>query len=226
MNYNKLEHFISKPRIDRFLLACGNSKPKAEKLYEINLRVAQASYPILSLFETFLRNSINHHISHYFSDTDWIINQKNGFIDHPSLTASKFYMKKCVQSAENTIVRKGSGITVGKVIAEQSFGFWTSLFDPHHYRLIGGSIIHCFTNKPSSINRSSIAVKLNGIREFRNRVYHNEPICFNGNSIDFTSVQNILQDIYEILEWMDSDLKSYVKLFDKIDIEISAANYL
>jgi len=147
-------------------------------------------------------------------------------MSHQSLTASKFYMKKCVQNAESTILRKGSGITAGKVIAEQSFGFWTSLFDPHHYRLIGGSIIHCFINKPSNINRSSIAVKLNGIREFRNRVYHNEPICFQGNSIDFTGVQAIIQDIYEILDWMDADLKGYVVYFDNINNEISAVNNL
>ena len=82
-----------------------------------------------------------------------------------------------MEKAERTIRRKGGTISSGKVISEQSFGFWTSLFETHHYRLIGGVIIHCFPNKPNNVNRSVIAQKLNRIREFRNRVYHNEPIC-------------------------------------------------
>ena len=96
LEYNKLEYFLSKPRLDRFLVACGNSKSKAQKLYRINLRVAQAFYPVLNLFEIFLRNATNETIAVYFSDADWIINQKSGFMSDRSLAPGRYYLRNAV----------------------------------------------------------------------------------------------------------------------------------
>lgn len=226
MEYSKLEYFVSQPRLDRFLIATGNSKSKAQKLYRINLRVSQSFYPVFNLFEIFLRNIVNYQISSHFANPNWIITEKNRFMNDPSLARSRHFLRNNVQKAEKTISRKGGTITAGKVIAEQSFSFWTSLFDTHHYRLIGGVIIHCFPNKPLAMNRSLINQKLNRIREFRNRVYHNEPICFNGNAIDFTNATLIKQEMYELLEWIDADLTDYVDYFNGIDKKINAINNL
>jgi len=226
LEYQKLEYYLSKPRFDRFLIATGNSKTKAQKLYRINLRVAQSFYPVLNLFEIFFRNIMNYQVSSHFTNPNWIITQKNGFMNDPSLHSSRFFLKKSVSKAERGILRKGRIVTSGKIIAEQSFGFWTSLFDTHHYRLIGGVVIHCFPNKPRNVNRNIISQKLNRIREFRNRIYHNEPICFNGNRIDFTEATNIKQEIYELLNWIDTDLTEYVEYFNGIDTKINMINNL
>ncbi|MGU9937991.1 hypothetical protein ACNFNZ_05345 [Empedobacter brevis] len=223
MEYNKLEYYLSQPRLNRFLLASGNSKIKAQKLYRANLRVAQSFYPILNLFEIFLRNTCNYQVSSHFANPNWIITEKNGFMSDVSLTASRFYLKKSIINAEKSIRRKGKIITAGKVVAEQSFGFWSSLFDTHHYRLIGGIVIHLFNHKPTRVNRSILSQKLNKVREFRNRVYHNEPICFNGNAICFAYAENIKNEIYELLNWIDPDLTNYVEYFDAIDNKINIA---
>jgi hypothetical protein len=122
---------------------------------------------------------VNHQVSLHFSNPNWIIMEKNGFMNHPSLIKSKFFLKSSIIKAENTIRKKDGVVTAGKIIAEQSFGFWTSLFESHHYKLIGGVVINCFPNKPNHVSRNILNQKLNRIREFRNRVYHNEPICFN-----------------------------------------------
>ncbi|WP_420386291.1 hypothetical protein [Roseivirga sp.] len=140
-----------------------------------------------------------------------------------TLAPSKYFLKKSIQKAENTIIRKGGIVTSGKVIAEQSFGFWTNFFDSHHYRLIGGSPIHSFPNKPPHANRSLINQKLNRIRAFRNRIYHNEPICFNSRNIDFTEAKDIKTEIYELLEWVDTDLTEYVEYFNGIQAKIDTA---
>ena len=76
------------------------------------------------------------------------------------------------------------------------------------------------------MNRNILNQKLNNIREFRNRVYHNEPICFNGNAIDFAEATSIKNDIYELLEWIDADLTDYVDYFNGIDTKINRANNL
>lgn len=226
MKYSKLEYYLSQPRLQRFLSATGNSQTKAQKLYRINLRVSQAFYPVLNLFEIFLRNTIYYHVSSHFSNPNWIVSEKTGFMSHPTLAPSRYFLKMSIQKAENTIRRKGSAVSSGKVIAEQSLGFWTSLFDTHHYRLIGGSPIHAFPNKPAYANRNLINQKLNKIREFRNRIYHNEPICFNNINIDFTEAHDIKSDIYELLNWIDADLPDYVEYFNGIQSKIDSARNL
>ena len=226
MEYGKLEYYLSQPRLGRFLIATGYSKSKAQKLYRINLRVAQSFYPVLNLFEIFLRNIINYQVSSHFVNPNWIISEKTGFMNDASLGTSHYFLKNSVEKAERTIRRKGGTVTPGKVIAEQSLGYWTSLFETHHYRLIGGVVIRCFPNKPAHINRNLLNQKLNRVREFRNRIYHNEPICFNGNTVDFTEATNIKQDIYELLEWIDADLTDYVDYFDGIDTKINTINNL
>ena len=189
MKYLKFERFVSKPRLDRFLIACGNDQERALELYKANIIISKSFYPILHLFEVFIRNTLNSLLINHFSDPDWIRTQKNIFMNDPSLKPSSFFLKTEVSKTETKLAKKGITITPGKIISEQTLGFWTSLFETHHYKLLNGSIIHCFPLKPSSINRSSISIKLNRIRDFRNRVFHNEQICFKGTSIDFNDIQ-------------------------------------
>jgi hypothetical protein len=219
MDYTKLEQFVSTPRLDRYLVSCANSKDRAKSLYGANILVSQAFYSILNLLETFLRNSINEKMSTHYADTAWIINQKMGFMSHHSL-GPRFALKSQVLKAETNI--RGT-ITSGKIISEQTFGFWTSLFEPRHYRLISGHVMSCFPNKPSPIDRLDIARILKDIREFRNRIYHNEAICFNSITIDFAHAQYVKTEIYNLLDWMDADLKAYVITFDEVDVKIAHA---
>lgn len=190
------------------------------ELYRKNLLVSQAFYPILNLFEVFLRNALYNSIGTYFSDPDWIINQKNGFMSDPSLQRSNFFLKRCVEVSEKTIMRKGADISSGKIIAEQSLSFWTSFFEPYNYRLIKGVPIKTFRYKPSSENRKSIADKLNRIRILRNRIYHNEPICFWQGKPDFSNALQVQTEIYLLLSWIEPELKDYTKVFDSIDLKL------
>lgn len=140
--------YLSRPRYNRYLLATNNDNERAKKLYNANIRLAQSFHPILSQFEVVLRNSINLKLSHHFSDIEWIINQKNGFMRHNSLRYSHFFLKSCVQKSENKLTRRLIPITSGKIISDQTFGFWLALFLPHHYSLIGGQPIQIFIHKP------------------------------------------------------------------------------
>lgn len=226
MQYQKLEFYISKPRLDRFLTACGGSKTRAQHLYQANLKVAESFYAVLNLFEVFLRNRINTELSIYFSNPDWILTEKNGFMNDYSLIGTKFYLKKEVLSAERRLTVRRKPISAGLVIAEQSLGFWTSLFNTHHYRVLSGSVIHCFPHKPSHVQRKQLNLILNDIRDFRNRIYHNEPVCFIGNNIDFSKVLQIRNNIYDVLNWMDRDTAFYVLQFDTILASIEIAQHI
>lgn len=222
MNYIKLAQYISHPRLNRFLHACGNSQSKAQNLYAVNLRIARAFYPVLNLFETFLRNSVNNQLTRYYGTGNWIIREKNGFMNHSSLSRD-FFLKKSVEKAIGKISAQGSRITAGKVIAEQPFGFWVSLYYPSHFSLMGGSPLFAFPNKPTTTNRIIISNMLYDIQQLRNRIYHNEPICFNLNNMNFTKVQTVRQYIYDLSEWIDTDIPAYINTFDDILFEIAAS---
>ena len=173
MQYQKLEFYISKPRLDRFLTACENSQARAQNLYHANLKVAESFYIVLNLFEVFLRNRINAELSSHFGNPDWILTEKNGFMADQSLAGTRFYLQREVITAERRLTVRNKVISSGLVVAEQSFGFWTSLFNTHHYRILSGSPIQCFHYVPSSIQRKQLNLILNDIRDFRNRIYHN-----------------------------------------------------
>jgi hypothetical protein len=62
--------YLSRPRHNRYLNATGNDKNRAKRLYNANIKLAQATHPILTQFEVVLRNSLNLQLSSHFIDTD------------------------------------------------------------------------------------------------------------------------------------------------------------
>lgn len=212
--------YLSRPRYNRYLTAVGNDNNRAKRLYNANIRLAQSFHQILSQFEVVLRNSLNNKLSVHFADTDWIINQKNIFMRHNSLSSSHFYLRTSVIKTELSLTRKGIPITSGKIISDQNFGFWIAFFLPHHYSLVGGQPIHIFPNKPSIEDRASLYSKLDDIRSFRNRVNHCEPICFNGNHINCHDAIDIRNKLYNLIEWINPDLVPFFKSLDNTQSKI------
>lgn len=211
-----INKYLSRPRFNRYLVATGNNNTRAKKLYAANIRLAQSFHPILSQFEVVLRNSLNNLLATHFADPDWIINQKNGFMRHISLASSHYFLRTSVQKTENSLGRRGIPVTAGKVLSDQMFGFWLAFFIPHHYALVGGQPIYVFPNKPMGENRASIHQKLEDVKNFRNRMNHCEPLCFNGNAIDCTEALQIRDVLYDLVRWIDPDLESYFKSIDSV----------
>ncbi len=213
--------YLSRPRYNRYLAATSNNKERAKRLYKANIRLAQSFHPILSQFEVVLRNSLNVVLSAHFSDTDWIINQKTGFMRDNSLRSSHYFLKSCIQKTESKLSRRGIPTTSGKIISDQTFGFWIAFFLPHHYSLVGGQPIHLFPHKPANENRASLYKKLDKIKDFRNRVNHCEPICFVGQNIDCNEALNIRTTLYSLIEWIDPKLISFFMEIDNIQSKVN-----
>jgi Abi-like protein len=215
MKFAEIERHLSKPRINRYLRICG-SKTAAIKLYKANMKLSQAFHPLLGIIEVALRNNINHALSTYFGDSDWITNQKTGFMNSPTLRGTRFYLKTEVERTERKLRQRGVAVTSGRIIAEQTFGFWTDLFEPHHFRLIGASPMNSFMNLPAPNNRSTVAAKLKTIRKFRNRINHNEPIILYRNTMDLMLATEIHQSIIDVLNWLDPNLIRWIGELDKV----------
>lgn len=232
MRFQKIQLYLSSSRLGRYQIATGNRSTKSIKLYKANLKISQSFHPILGILEVILRNKLNIILSGYFTDPDWIINQKTGFMIDPSLTyrnhrtgrmITNDYLKVSVEKSENRFRRIRIPVTSGKIIADQTLGFWTNLFELSHYRILRGRPIQIFSHLPSGIGRTQVCERLNKIREFRNRINHNEPICFNGNNIDFDYVEDIYSSIIEIINWTDPELINWIRDMDSVMVKINNA---
>lgn len=232
MKIEDLRHYFSVPRVNRYLFATGNSIHKAIQLYKANLKISQAFHPLLGVFEVVLRNKLNHILTDYFADKDWIINQKNGFMSDKSLQftykrtgemKTNDFLKREITKAEKRLLKTGTSPTSGKIIAEQTLGFWTDLFEVHHYRLLRGKPIQIFQSLPSGHRRKEVNDGLNKIRRFRNRINHNEPICFNGNWIDFTETEAVYTSLVNLLTWIDPKIVKFVSDIDNVQKTIEEA---
>lgn len=220
MRLNLRNQYFSQSRYNRYMLSTGNDLGRSKRLYLANIRLAQAFHPLLSQFEVILRNSINNELTNYFSDSNWIRTQKNGFMSHQSL-GNKPYLKGQIINSERRMRRDRVPITSGKLIADQTLGFWVAYFSRPHYRILTGRPIHIFPNKPSIENRASIHRKLEKIRNFRNRVNHCEPLCFYGNTINCTEATQMKNMIFELTQWIDIRLIPFMNKIDNIDAKIN-----
>ena len=179
-----------------------------------------------------LRNRLNEILITYFGDTNWIITEKTGFMSDPSLTyfqnrtgkkIIKDFLKTEVKKAEGSLGRAQKTITSHAVIAELTFGFWTELFETYHYKLLEGQPIKIFTNLSQGIGRKEVNEELKKVKRFRNRINHNEPICFVGNRVDFTETMEVYHSIMNILNWIDPELVKFTFEIDKVKETIHRA---
>ena len=214
MKVKVIQKLISVARFERYLIAAEKDGQRAIRLYKANLRIAQAFHPILGLFEIILRNCLNEALKKHFKDPDWTINQKH-LLTH--------VMVKGIIDVEKRLKAKGGLVTNSKVIADQNFSFWTQQLEKQAFKKLRGSPIHAFKNLPKTMNRSDISTRLNEIRVFRNRINHNEPICFKADRINFSEIEKIHGLIHEVLDWLDHDAKKMVCEVDTVKDEIAKA---
>ncbi|MBR1934304.1 MAG: Abi family protein [Prevotella sp.] len=157
----------------KYLNACAGNKGKTMQLYRYNLRLCQRFYGALNLFEVMLRNAINEHYAGYYSDPDRIVNQAG--------TGKLLeYNKDEIRQTEAGYRRRGI-YNNDKMVASLTMGFWTKLFSKKRYKRGGKTLLQIFPNKMKGKNQADIYKDLTHIREFRNRIAHHEPICFDGN---------------------------------------------
>lgn len=232
MKFRDFKQYFSSARVNRYMLATGNSKGRAFKLYKANIMISQAFHPLLGILEVVLRNRLNDILTSHFTDPEWIINQKSGFMSDPSLSfiykktgkqKTNDFLKREINKTVTRLQKAKVPITSGKVISEQTLGFWTDLFEVHHYRLLKGKPIQIFHSLPPGYGRKEVNEALDKVRRFRNRINHNEPICFNGNNIDFGQALVVHNCIINLLTWIDPEILKLISDMDKVEKTIDKA---
>ena len=195
MKYEDYEKALSKPRLDKYKIACNGDKNKALILYRYNIKLCQKLYGVLGVLEIVLRNSINEHFRSKLLDDNWIETQtKSGFL----------LSSQCEIFKERDKLISGGKYTHDKLVASLSFGTWTFMFSKNCYKNSGKTLLNIFPKKTLGMNQSDIYKELDRIRLFRNRIAHHEPLCFDhsgGIYVDY--VQYIYDLITKYLQFMN-----------------------
>ena len=197
MKYKEYEKAFSAARLNKYLHACGGNTDKALQLYRLNIKLCQKLYGVLNVFEIVLRNAIHEHYKNFFSDSDWIKTQLSdgGML---GLMPKKDEVNSTIQKLVDT-----GKYTPDRVVASLSFGFWTHLFTKHPFSKGGKSILRIFPNKAKPLGQRAVFNELMRIKEFRNRIAHHEPICFdNSGRVDTTFARNHYMLILKYLSFL------------------------
>ena len=201
MNFTDLERLLSEKRLSTYYNLFPADKEKAIEYYRLNTQISESFYPLLSNLEIVLRNAIHNSFSIHYKSADWFSQFKQ-----PELFDQVNIAKRKILTGHNLM-------TADKVVAELTFGFWTSLFNKQYAKDFWKPLMYAFPLlDTANKRRDKIAYKLNHIRKFRNRIFHYEPICN-----DLTALAANHNNILEILNWINADIVSWTKQIDRFD---------
>lgn len=210
MKYNELTTLLSEARISKYNYVTHGNKARTIQLYHHNLKLSQRLFGVIGMFEVALRNAIYNHYRNSFNDAEWITEQAA-----PGKLLE--YESDEVQRIKNDFMRKGT-YSADKMVASFSFGFWTYLFTRRNYKVGGKTLLQIFPNRIKGLKQTDVYNDLTQIREFRNRIAHHEPICFNANcSLDTAYAYRLYTLIRTYLEYMGYDADKVLKIVEKPD---------
>ena len=191
--------------MERYFALYPNDEDKAIRHYQSNIQLTEAFYTSLSVLEVALRNALSRELETMTGREDWY----TIFPNTPGLTNLNRY----VTQAAKQIAGRHEQITSSKIIAELTLGFWVSLLNAEYERLLWKDLRRAFPYLPKKERqRKNVSAPLNRFRAFRNRVFHNESICWN-----LRRVQEIHSELLLLLGWINKDLPKWLTNFDRFD---------
>lgn len=116
---------ISQERLSRYIIACNGNRQKTMLLCIQNIRLAQASFAVVSYFEIALRNKIDS-ILRASLGNDWLRDavQTGGVFDNNGCRKTKDIIERAYQRLQSNGTYSHS-----KLLAEMEFGIWISFMD-------------------------------------------------------------------------------------------------
>lgn len=211
-DWNDLEKAFSAPRLGRYLHAFGNNKERAQQGYIYNLQLSESLLSTLSVLEIALRNAMSGQMAKLYGRADWY----EAILTDTSLHLPSKPLKhdKTLQHLHRTInnaKRDANSANPNKVIAEFSFGFWTTLLNTRYQNAFWQELRFAFPHCPRRMRkRHTVSSALNQVRDLRNRVFHHEPVLWMA-----PPVEDHHRHIYDVLSWLNHDIAPWVQTFDR-----------
>ena len=179
MDKHFYEKVFSTQRMENYFNRYPNDERKAITHYKSNIELSESFYSVLSMFEVALRNSLNRELTEYFGTNDWYLRVESV----PGLRN----LKSSINTAKRHIANRNETITANKVIAELTLGFWVRLFNAEYELILWKPLRKAFPYlEKQRRQRNNVSAPINKIRDFRNRVFHHEPISWNLERLEET----------------------------------------
>jgi hypothetical protein len=208
MNKNYLEKVFSAERMQKYFVRRSGSELSILH-YQCNIQVSEAFYPALSVLEVALRNSINRELTVKFDGSDWY----NHFSTVPGLNN----LLQEISAAQYQIARRHELVTPSKIVAELTLGFWVRLFNAEYERVLWKDLRRAFPYlQKIDRQRHKVSAPLNNFRNIRNRIFHNEPICWN-----ISRLQERHDEVVTVLGWINRDLPAWLQPVDRFNQVLS-----
>ncbi|MBB5297483.1 Abi family protein [Deinococcus metallilatus] len=167
--------------------------------YAKNARLSEALFPVLQHLEICLRNRWETVFVMRFGDAWYNDATLDRLLDD--------YGQEELRKAKKKLRDRKRPLSSGAVVAENTFGFWTSLFGRRYEKTLWvpnarNLLPHAM---PTDRNIHNIRVDLEMIRKLRNRLAHHEPIL----------LRSTLWDDYETalkwLNWIAPEVREWLK---------------
>lgn len=181
-----IELGLSTPRLGRYMIDSGGILDAALSLYERNARLAEAFYRPLQALEVCLRNHMNLQLTGMYG-SNWHINAGPPF--SPQTLAK-------IDVAIDELGRGRRAATNPAVVAELNFGFWVMLLSRGYDATLWRTTFSpAFSQGGKRMARQTVHNRMDRIRDFRNRVFHHEPIYHLGP-------EQMHADIIQAIAWL------------------------
>ncbi len=175
--------------------------------YLWNVRLSEALYPILAIFEVTLRNQIHNALAERYGMEEWF-DQKGVLHEREA---------REVGQSKEAIQRDEMPVDVGRVVSRLNLGFWCALlqdsYEDRFWEPDGGALLKAvFPYAPEgSRSRNDLWKICNSARVLRNRVAHYRPVY---NQPDLAEVH---ADTVAVIAWMSLAMADLVTLTDRFD---------
>lgn len=219
MKYADLVNVISQKRMERYLTACKGRKRKAMNIYNSNVTLAKETYVVVNYFEIALRNAINNRLKRNLGD-DWLRDSvmSGGIFDNRRCEK----MKKIIFKRYSSLLADGE-YSHSKLLSSLEFGVWKYMFADFQFRVTGRVLLDVFLYRPASTacltyDNTYFFNELHHINILRNRIAHQEPICFSHNTrlTDTRYIRSQHRRIMQLFTYMGIDGRLLLKGMDNI----------
>lgn len=110
---------------------------------------------------------------------------------------------RTLEKIQSAIKDLGNKYSPDKLIASLSFGFWVTMFNKSGFNAGGKTLLKIFLRKEKGLGQKEVYKELRQILNFRNRIAHHEPICFNmAKRKDTFYVRNNYRLIYRYIRFL------------------------
>ncbi|MGM1058210.1 hypothetical protein [Saccharothrix sp. Mg75] len=173
----------------------GGDKSAAIALYEWSARTSSAAFEVVGHLEVLLRNALDRCLREHFREDEcgipWFLLPTPGG-EHVAGAVAAVRERLLPQRKESR----------HQIVAGLSFGFWSGLLGPKYEELWRDCLHRAFPH--SSGKRKQVAVAVERVRKFRNRLAHHDSTI----NVD---IPFEIRQIFELAAFIDADAAAWLE---------------